>query len=267
MTRPLLLAWLHLLLCVVGSQAHDYWLQPDSFFPAPGDAVTVRLHVGDHFSSEAERPFSKKATVTFQLLSARETRDLAAGVEDGQTPVATVKLPAGTHLIALERGWTNIKLEAGKFNDYLKEEGLDAVLEQRRKDGQDKEPGRERYSRHLKCLLQAGDAADDTFKKVLGQRLEIVPDVNPATLKPGDKLPVRVLFDGKPLAGAQVSAYHREGDKLMTLTARTTDEGLATFKLDKSGPWLVRLVHMRRCTDSADADWESFWAALSLGIK
>jgi len=29
----------------------------------------------------------------------------------------------------------------------------------------------------------------------------------------------------------------------------------------------VRLVHMRRCPDPAEADWESFWAAYTFGAK
>jgi uncharacterized GH25 family protein len=247
--------------------AHDYWLEPAKFRLSDGENVVVRLHVGDHFSSEKERPFSKKATTKFQLLSKNGNRDLISDSEDGKMPLVEVKLQAGTHLIILDRAWSMITLESDKFNSYLKDEGLDSILEQRRKDGKDKEPGRERYSRCLKCVLQAGDKGDDTFKKVVGQKLEIIPEMNPATLKLGDTLPVQILFEGKPLIGTQISAFHRADDKLTTVTGRTNDEGKVSLKLENSGPWLVRLVHMRRCTDSTDADWESFWAALSISVK
>lgn len=38
-------------------------------------------------------------------------------------------------------------------------------------------------------------------------------------------------------------------------------------KLDGEGVYLVRLVHMRRVNGEAAIDWESFWAALTFGMK
>jgi hypothetical protein len=97
------------------AEAHDYWLAPDSFFPPAEKAVTVRLFVGDRFKSAAERPFQKEPTVKFQLLSAKDTIDLAAAGEDGKTPVAriTPKKP-GNYLIALERAPAAYQAEGGK---------------------------------------------------------------------------------------------------------------------------------------------------------
>src|SRR5262249_49305503 len=126
----------------------------------------------------------------------------------------------------------------------------------RRARGETQKEGRERYSRCLKLLLHAGDKTDDTCKRVLGQTLEIVPRANPGDLKPGDKLLVLVLFEGKPLAGIKVFAYSRTDGKVETQTAVTSKEGSAAFRLDRTGPWLVRCVHMRRCTGDAEADWE-----------
>jgi uncharacterized GH25 family protein len=268
MTRRTLAGTALLLLAATAAPAHDYWLEPETFFPAAGQRVAVRLHVGDHFTSEAERPFQKKPTVRFQLLAGKETQDLAAVGEEDRTPLARVTVAtAGNALIALERGPATITLAAEKFNRYLAAEGLDAILEQRRKAGEQDIPGRERYRRYLKCLLQAGDRQDETATRVLGQRLEIVPRVNPYTLRRGDALEVRVLFDGNPLAGAKLFAHCREGEKVMTQAVTTSDAGVATFKLDRSGPWLVRLVHMRRCTGDTDIDWESFWGACTFAVR
>ena len=108
----------------------------------------------------------------------------------------------GSYLIAMERNQSYIKLDAQKFTDYLKEEGLKDIIEQRMKSGESQTEGRERYSRYLKSLVQVGDRRDDTYKRELGFRLEIIPINNPYLLKLGDSLVVRVLFEGKPLAGA-----------------------------------------------------------------
>jgi uncharacterized GH25 family protein len=268
MSWRLVFGGLAALVVAAPAAAHDYWLEPDSFFPAAGKAVAVRLHVGDHFAGEEERPFQKKPTLRFQLIGNGETVDLAARGRDGRTPVARVTFPAaGTYLLALDRGSHTIRLEADKFNKYLAEEGLGAVLEARRRAGEEQAAGRERYSRYIKALVQAGARQDDTWKRVLGQRLEVVPQANPYDRKAGAAMPVRVLFEGKPLAGAKVFAHRRAGKKTVTQTAVTSAEGLATFKLDGEGAWLVRLVHMRRSSGDKEADWESFWAALTFAVK
>jgi hypothetical protein len=96
--------------------------------------------------------------------------------------------------------------------------------------------------------------------------VEIVPLADPTGLKAGDTLKVRVLFEGKPLAGARVSAYSRGGEKVKTRSAVTSAAGEASFPLD-AGPCLVRLVHMRRATADREADWHSFWTALSFAVR
>jgi uncharacterized GH25 family protein len=81
----------------------------------------------------------------------------------------------------------------------------------------------------------------------------------------GETLRIRVLFDGKPLKDAHVFAHNRQGDKVSTQALTTSDEGTVSVKLVAGGPWLLRLVHMQRCKDDDQADWESFWGALSFG--
>ena len=76
-----------------------------------------------------------------------------------------------------------------------------------------------------------------------------------------------VLFEGKPLRGAQVAAYNRNGNDTKTQEARTDDKGRVQFMLDRSGLWLIRLVHMQRCKNVRGFDWESFWAAYSFQLK
>lgn len=149
----------------------------------------------------------------------------------------------------------------------LREEGLDSIVALREQSGESQSEARERYSRYLKSLLQAGARHDETYKRELGFKLEIIPQTNPYELKIGDSLEVKVLFEGKPLPNAKVFADNREAGSTRTQQTRTTAAGIATVKLDRSGFWLVRLVHMRRCAALAEADWESFWAAYTFGAK
>ena len=256
------------LLVVAGpAVGHDYWLMPETFTTAPGKEVAVTLHVGEHLKSENEVRWQPAKTPKLDLVTAAGTTDLFRKDGDGSKPAVrlTVAKP-GTAVLRMDRDWSRIELAADKFDAYLTEEGLEAVRQARKDAGEADKPGRERYCRCLKTVLQAGDVLDDTPTKPVGQVLEIVPGVNPYKLKAGDDLPVRVLLDGKPLAGAAVTAHHRAGDALTSASAVTSAEGKASLKLSKAGPWVVRLVHMRRCTTDPAADWESYWAAVTFAL-
>lgn len=250
--------------------AHDYWFNPTSYFAPVGGSIEVRLYVGDEYKIEEERPLQKERTAGFQMFSAGQGPvNLTARGQDNQSPVASLSFKsAGNYLIAMERKAATIKLDARKFTDYLAEEGLDSIIALREQAGEGGKEGRERYRRYLKALFQVGDQSDDIYNRVLGQRLEIIPQSNPYGMKPGDTLRVRIIFEGKPLAGAKVFAYNRSGDEVHEQAQRTTSDGMVAFKLDRPGEWLVRLVHMRRCVrDCAEIDWESFWGAYSFGMK
>lgn len=204
------------------------------------------------------------------MFSAEGVRNLLASpVPDGQIPIAEISAPKpGNYLITMERNPSVITLAAKKFTAYLQEEGLDEIARQRKQSSEQGKPGRERYSRYLKSLVEVGGQRDDAFRRVVGHRLEIVPEANPYELKQGDLLRVRVLFEGQPLKGVRVFAHNKERGAIRSQATATTDDGAASFTLNGSGRWLIRLVHMRRCrTDCSDVDWESFWTSYSFGMK
>ena len=265
MRTLLLIAFL--LLLEQRGHAHDYWLDPETFTPAAGRLVPFRLLVGDDLQVETEKTFEKMKLVRFQALSVSGKRDLiGSGIED-RTPFVKLAFDkGGTYWIGLERELARIELKAEKFNEYLTEEGLDKVMEQRRLAKEETKPGRERYRRYLKCLLTCGGKCDDSWKKTFDHRLEIVPLANPSTIKAGGSHKVRVLFEGKPLPGVTLFALHREAGKLLKQKLTTGMDGTAEVKITFAGRWLVRMVHMRRCADRDEADWESFWTSLSFGV-
>ncbi len=65
-----------------------------------------------------------------------------------------------------------------------------------------------------------------------GEGLEILPEGDPFALKPGDKLVVRVMQDGKPLAGAPV-AYRGQA------RGATDTEGRIAVRLRTAGTQLI----------------------------
>ncbi len=269
MSRIVSLAMVVLLALLADSAAaHDYWLSPQTYRPRVGKPVPVRLLVGDKFVSEVERPLQKPRTVRFRLLDARgKSTDLLAVGRDGQKPLVQLNLKhRGAHLLALERDWAVIEMTGEKFHKYLEHEGLNNVIRLREAAGEAKQPARERYRRYLKTLLLGDGVGGDIWSQRLGHKLEILPLADPSAVKPGKSLAARILFQSRPLAGAQVAAFGRRGKQITIVTARTDKKGRVKLKIDHSGEWIVRLVHMRRCSEPKEADWESFWAALTFGV-
>ncbi|MGD9563693.1 MAG: DUF4198 domain-containing protein [Pyrinomonadaceae bacterium] len=247
--------------------AHEYWLEPESFFLAPNQKTIVRLFVGDGLIKDREeRPFQLEKTPMFKIDSRQGAADLLGGLKDGSLPIYEFGGgKAGNYLLGMERNWTYITLEPDLFAAYLREDGMEYIMAEREKLGESKKAGRERYSRYIKALLQVGDVRDETYKKKLGLKLELIPLENPYAKKVGDKISFQVLFDGKPLAGRTVFADNRESE---TQKMTTDSKGRFSFKLDNKGLWLARLVFMQRCkAECGEADWESYWGAFSFGVR
>jgi len=97
-----------------------------------------------------------------------------------------------------------------------------------------------------------------------GLPLEIVPLVDPMTLKAGDDLPVQVLHEGKPLAGVQlypdyVNDGHAKSDK-------TDAQGKATLFVRNDGLNVVGVSHSVPTPDNPDVDRVGLFATLSFAL-
>ena len=255
-----------LILATAICDAHDYWLSPSAYVLKSGEELPVRLFVGDHFNGEIERPLSKTMTVDFLLHSQTGIQDLVDSKRYEKTPVAKVALHSkGTQVISMQRDWARIEMEGKKFHEYLKHEGLQDIIDQRIQAGEAEKSATERYRRYLKSIVSVENTEGDLWKRRLGHKLEIIPLTNPAKAIAGDRITFQITLDGKPLKGVQVAALGRTDDKVSDKHARTDSKGEVNFEVDHSGEWIVRLVHLRRCSDQ-EADWESFWAALTFFV-
>jgi uncharacterized GH25 family protein len=258
----LLTALLALVLSPV-AWAHDFWIEPSSFRPAPGQRVIVRLRVGQRFKGDPvprDPALLKRFTVLAGNGSGAETP--VPGVP-GSDPAGFVTLTSpGLSLITYASGRAPVALDAAKFETYLADEGLEAVSAQRAKKGQTAAPVKEVFSRYAKSYLDVGGVGGAGYDRVLGLTLELVPEKDPTAVASGAELPVRLLYLGKPLAGALVAAFTRDRPDTR-ITARTDATGRARLRLDRPGVWLVKAVHMIPAPAAAGADWESFWASLT----
>jgi len=230
--------------------AHDFWIEPSTFHPAAGAMVMAGLRVGQEFVGD---PVPRVAAQIdrFVVRDAGGERDVA-GFE-GRDPAGLVRIENGTGAVVGYRSKpSSLSMPPEKFEQYLRDEGLDGVLATRTKRGESKQPSREIYSRCAKTLLGTGD-----FSRPLGFRLELTPES-----MANDRVVVRLDYEKHPLANALVIAMHRD-DPSLRLRVRSDARGRVSFALPKRGVWLIKSVHMIDAPQSSGAEWESLWASLT----
>ena len=244
--------------------AHDLWIEPTSFSPQAGEIVGVRLKVGMNLAGD---PVPRVPALINQFVVADATDRTRVLGRNGSDPAGFVRVSApGVQVIGYYSNPSWIELPPEIFNPYLKEEGLDSIIDIRAQHGETGARARELYSRCAKSLVLSGSPDEAEGDRPLGFPLELVAERNPYALPAGEALPVRLTYQSRPLAGALVVAINR-ADPTEKLAERSDRDGRVRFRLRPGGMWLVKAVHMVPAPSGSDADWASFWASLTFRIE
>jgi uncharacterized GH25 family protein len=251
--------------------AHDFWIQPARFWLAPGAASPMTLQVGHgpdrQRSALPLRRITRfeAATPAGQTLDLRGALSLGAAAADGALNFSD----PGAYVVALESDvGAQTHLPGDRFTAYAQDEGLAPALEARAQSGLGGADASERYSRDAKAVVQVGapgPGAQDAATRPLGLRLEIVPQVSPYAATRGEALPVQVLYEGKPLAGALVKLTDLAHDAAPVASQRTDAQGRATFVVPRKGNWLLNVVWTKPLRGEA-VDFETVFSSLSFGF-
>lgn len=253
-----------LLLFARAALAHDLWLVPPEK-PGAGSAVTILAHSGDRFPDSEHAPdpanFARRIVVG---PDGKESLLEAAGIKDKSGLLRFTPAERGIYVATVETKPKLIRLEADKFNAYLVGDGMPHIYRLRFQEKSLDRPATERYSKSPKMLLKVGDGKGDPCRAV-GLPLEIVPVKDPFAKKAGEALPVRVLYQGKTLADANLGwDWPGDGERPRG-TARTNAKGEALVPLGHAGLMTIRLTHMTR-PKAAEYEWESFWTTLTFRV-
>ena len=109
------------------------------------------------------------------------------------------------------------------------------------------------FSRCAKALIEAADGGAAGNDRAIGLTLELVAEKDPYALGPGGELPVVLLLEGKPLAGALVQAIAPRGPEVKAGRAHGPPRARHAPPARKPGFWLIKAVEMtpapgrRRC--------------------
>lgn len=262
------LRWLTLSLALVTAPAtaHDFWLQPTRFQVAPNAPVGATFLVGH--AALRERWNNNDRVVVMKAFSAGRATDLRRDLRTGEFDLVTRFGAPGLYVLGMQSNYAFSVLPAIRFDDYAKEEGLVLISAARKRLGQSAKPGRERYSRRAKSLIQVGtqSVANQWFAtRPIGLKLEIVPDRNPYALGSSRLLPVHVLYSGRRLANATVKLTNLGNDAKPVAIAITDSAGRARFRVPAAGNWLLNVVWGEPIAGDPRFDFDTTFSSLTFG--
>lgn len=236
---------------------HNLWLIGKS-----EEKTKIEINTGDDFP-ESETPVKPERIKEFTVLSANGARKISDFRIEGNSLTATVgEKPKAAFVAAIELFPHSIALEADKFAHYIEDEAAWDFTTPDFMIGKTTKTQRESYAKFAKVLIQNEAENLDIFTAKIGHRLEIV--LNELPKDADKKMCVQVLFEGKPLKNVRVSsgAEGLNGGKYSAHT-RTDENGFAEIEIYPKKLQFIRTHFIRRHSDTANFEWESFWASVT----
>lgn len=239
--------------------AHDIWLTSIEQPQPMAAELQIGLLIGDQAKPAEALAFNPARVERMWLTTAQGAQEIA--VTGPQVTLAAADYGTGSRTLAYIGKPAASVLSADKFDDYLREERLDSILQQRQRDADVATAAdnslmvSERYSRSLKLLLS--DAEHALIDCPVGLPLEL-------SLVAADdaEIVVKVTFRGQPLAGAWVDRSAADGS---TLAEGLTDDDGRVALARGGGDWVVKTTHMV-ADDESSADWRSWWATTAFRL-
>lgn len=249
--------------------SHELFLKADSYFLGEGEAVELYLYNGTFNQSEnvitRDRIVNAKITgPDFEF----NPKNSDYYDKDKSTRLKFITGRAGTYVAGISTLARNIELTASEFKEYLEHEGLDRMVKEREGKGMSNKAVVEKYSKHVKALLQVADETTENYSEALGYPIEFIPLENPYDLSVGDMIEFRLIYKGKPLKNTVVhfGTSSDAGEESKPNASITDEDGEFTFELNRPGQWYVGTIHMTE-TDEAGLDYESNWATITFEVR
>ncbi|MDT0606953.1 DUF4198 domain-containing protein [Croceitalea rosinachiae] len=265
-----LISMVLLLAAYILFSSHELFLKTDSYFISPKTSSELYLYNGTF--DKSENNITRDRIQDSRIIGPdfeKFMKEKDYYDKEKSTYLKFKAGSAGTYVAGVLTLPKMIEMDAKAFNDYLEHEGLEDTILKRKQDGSFTHGAREKYSKHVKLLLQVGDKKTEEFKAEFGFPVEFIPVNNPYEASAGDTISFKLLSNGKPLPNHIVhySTSMPEKDAHENESSTRTDEnGVMTMTPTQSGNWYVATIHMVKSQEKG-VDYESNWATLTFGVK
>lgn len=250
--------------------SHELFLKSDTYFLEKNSRAELYLYNGTF--DQSENVITRDRIIKPLILGPDYQFTPAANDFYDKGDITYLKFKTGTtgtYVAGISTKPRAIELNGEDFTAYLEHEGLMEVLSDRKTNGIADQPAKEKYSKHVKALLQVGDETTNHFSTELEYPIEFLPLKNPYNLSIGDEMAFQLLFNGKPLGNHTVHVSSRKNLTVKNgeeASLRTNKDGEVSFTLDNAGHWYIATIQMLESTEE-DFDYESNWATLTFEVK
>src|SRR5688572_7118225 len=124
---PRLLLPLALILAPPPATAHEFWIEPQQFRPAPGAKVPVRLLVGQHFKGNSI-PWLGENYSSFYMADARGTESIRGVLGDDPAVTLAARAPGRLWVVLRSVSYEVAYEKPGEFEAFLAKEGVDHLV-------------------------------------------------------------------------------------------------------------------------------------------
>ncbi len=243
---------------------HEFWLSPQAYRIAPGEAILTDIRVGQEFEGPPS-VYIPRAIARFDMVTARGTRALEGRL--GDRPAGQIG-DAEEGLLVLVHETTDAIVnytDFDKFADFARHKDFAWAIEDHRARGLNTDSFRETYRRYAKTLIAVGDGAGQDRRT--GLDFELVALANPYTDDLSGGMPVQLWHLGAPLPDTQIELFAKDSAGAVTITLHRTDaDGVVRLPMRAATEYLVDSVLLEPRdpeTDTQGAVWHSKWAALT----
>jgi hypothetical protein len=249
------------------SFAHESWLQPVHFFVDQAGPQVVHLTsgMGEHYSRPETAVEASRIVGSGVFFDRQKLALTAADTAGGSLRLSWTPTGAGVATLWVELAPRTLELPDSLINEYFDEIGASPALRKQWTDTPAPKQWRESYAKFAKSYVRVGATnTKPAFTAAAGLKLEIIPDRDPTSLRVGDRLGLRVLFEGKPLPAFTIAVFREGGSKPSFI--KTDAKGLTMTRLDHAGGMLLAGVHLRRVHEP-NLEWRSDFTSMTFPVR
>ncbi len=244
--------------------AHEFWIEAQEYQVESGAPMLVDLRTGQNFTG-AELPYYPERFQRFDLILGDQTNPVEGRL--GDVPAIQLTAPRDGLLVIVHKT-TPKTLTYGtwdKFAEFAAHKDFTGIRARHEARGLPEKGFSESYTRYAKALIGVGDArGQDTST---GLVTEFVALTNPYSDGSADGLSVRLFYQGQPRTDAQIEAFERAPDGVVTVTMYRTDSaGLANIPTRAGHTYLLDAVVLREAPEGQEPVWETLWATLTFSV-
>jgi uncharacterized GH25 family protein len=234
------------------AQAHILWLNASNYAPQAGETIWLEIGFGHTYPRD-------------ELMKEGRIERVYAVTPDGRETAAEEIFPAfykftpdtqGTHMIVavLKSGFVSKTTDGRKLGNKKNLTDVVSCFA---------------FRMTAISVITVGPKNHSLPQKT-DKILEIQALKNPASLQQGDVLPLRIMFKGKPLAGASFKAACKNcvTDKKHSWAqeSESNSQGIVQVRLTSVGPWMFTTTYEVPYPDTDECDNYMYRTSLTIGF-